>query len=316
MSEIELDPLDRALIDSLAIRPRATWSALAAVLGSDAGTLARRWRRLTGEGLARIAAEPGPARARSVAVIEIECDHPEVRGVVGRLAAEPVVVSVDITSGGRDLVVVAATVEHDDIVVLLTGRLTGVPGVRSVRAAFADSRIRADVVSFGALTGAQRAALRAIPEPATVAAPVDPGVERALGAVLARDARASWKELSDEAGLSPHRARSALAALLAGSRLQLRMRLSPRISHTGVLVWFFGKADPLRAGAVLDEIARAESVRFAAAVHGRYDLVACLRLRTMDDVRDFLERCVRQLPGVRFVDRSVVLRSDPFMHFY
>ncbi|MFE5097537.1 AsnC family protein [Streptomyces sp. NPDC056638] len=51
--------MDLALVNALQLRPRASWTELAPPLGVTAGTLARRWERLTGEGLAWASAVPG-----------------------------------------------------------------------------------------------------------------------------------------------------------------------------------------------------------------------------------------------------------------
>ncbi|MGW0999031.1 AsnC family protein [Streptomyces sp. NPDC002523] len=56
---VTVSELDLALVNALQLRPRASWTELAPPLGVTAGTLARRWERLTGEGLAWVSAVPG-----------------------------------------------------------------------------------------------------------------------------------------------------------------------------------------------------------------------------------------------------------------
>ncbi|MFJ3671494.1 Lrp/AsnC family transcriptional regulator [Streptomyces sp. NPDC090106] len=309
MSDIEIDGLDRALIEALALSPRASWASLAGILGSDAGTLARRWRRLREHRLAALAVEPGPAAVRAVAVIEVDCAPRAVARVAGLMAAEPVVLCVDVTTGGRDIVAVAGAVDTDAVPDFVMGRLMRLPGVRGVRVAFGDSRVRSGSESFDALDERRRAQVTALSQTPAGAVPVGPDTERVIMAVLRADPRASWKDLADRTGLSPYRVRQALGTLLRGERLRFEMRLSPEISRKAVIAWFFGKADPMRLEQALDEIGRHFSVRFAGALHAQYDLAVCVRLEDMDDVADFLRRAARLTPGVRYVDRSIVMRS-------
>lgn len=310
MSDFQIDALDRALIDALGISPRASWEALGRILDTDANTLARRWRRMTAAGAARICVEPGPARARWVAVLEIECAPSALRNVGAQLEAEEAVVLWDRTTGGRDIVAIVAAEARDTISRLIADRLVTMPGVRSARVAFADSRVHGRQGGFDSLSPEQTRAVHALPGITGALVAVTAEVEREMTRVLQRDPRAPWHQIAEATGRTPHRARSALFSLLTGGRLQFRMRLASWTTHDAVTAWLFAKADPRTIDRAVDALRDEDVVRFVAAVHGRFDLLVCLRLPDMNALSAFIDDAARSTPGIRYIDRSVVLESS------
>lgn len=309
MLEIEIDDLDRALIDALGARPRASWASLARVLGSDEGTLARRWRLLVHSGAASLVVLPGHAAVPSIAVVEVECAPSEVRRIAEGLRQEDAVLSLDITTGARDLVLIVGASHHEAISEFILHRLTDIPGLRAVRIAFADSRVYGDAnLPPSVLNGRQLHELERIPLHAERhSGTVSAALERLIGNELADDGRKSIAAIAKAIGVSDHIIRTSLAALLATDRLQLRVRVPLPFSTKPVKAWFFAKVDPMRVGEAIDYLMRQDSVRFLAATHGRFDVAMSVRLDRIDDAATFVENVAQAMPAVRFVDRSVVL---------
>lgn len=90
---------DLRLIHALQLEPRASWTDLGRALLTDPVALARRWARITEEGLAWTSGYRRPTHT-AVAVIEIECVQGRAAEIARLLAAESAVLTVDHTSGG------------------------------------------------------------------------------------------------------------------------------------------------------------------------------------------------------------------------
>ncbi len=96
---------DLRLLNALQIRPRASWSELSRAIGSDPVTLTRRWERLHSQGIAWIAAYRGGPIVSATALLEIECAPAQTMSVAEQIAHDPEVLTVDLTTGNRDLLV-------------------------------------------------------------------------------------------------------------------------------------------------------------------------------------------------------------------
>jgi len=100
-----VDEVDLALVNALQIRPRASWSLVGRVVGIDPVTAARRWERLERNGQAWISAYPPITPNQANAFVEIECEPGRGVPVAEELAEDPQAMTVDVTAGGRDVLV-------------------------------------------------------------------------------------------------------------------------------------------------------------------------------------------------------------------
>ncbi len=83
MNSAAFDDLEREIIQALQIDPRAGFSRIAEVLGVSEQTVARRYRRLRGEGLLRVIGLVDPRSVgQSEWIVRVSCRP----GGVGRLA--------------------------------------------------------------------------------------------------------------------------------------------------------------------------------------------------------------------------------------
>lgn len=126
-----LTELDLAVVNALQIQPRAPWSLVGEVLGVDAATVARRWKRLSDSGTAWVdgywpPADDGQVRAQVEIVTEADRSWE-----IGRIIAhDPETMSVKHTSGARDLLAIVWAYDMDGLVDYIGGRIAGLPGVR------------------------------------------------------------------------------------------------------------------------------------------------------------------------------------------
>src|SRR5688572_4325201 len=119
----ELDELDRRLVHALQINPRARWTALAPILGVDAVTLGRRWERMADAGVAWVSGHPGPDLIGPLAMVEIEAVPAATLGLADEISSDREAFTVDLTAGGRGLLVLVAASSMDALTEYLLSRL-------------------------------------------------------------------------------------------------------------------------------------------------------------------------------------------------
>jgi DNA-binding Lrp family transcriptional regulator len=128
----DLDELDRVLVTALQTSPRASWQQIGQVLSVCASTAARRWDRLTSEGLAWASGHPLrlPGTTFMKTIIEIDCVAVCLHPVAAAIAEDPHVLTVNHITGSHDLVVIAIFADHMSLGRYLRFRIGHLEGVR------------------------------------------------------------------------------------------------------------------------------------------------------------------------------------------
>lgn len=303
----DLDDTDLRLLHALQIEPRAPWSDIAPVVGVDAGTLARRWRRLSTEGIAWVT---GYAVRSQIALLEVEVELSQLNAVAHGLQDDPSVVVLDHASGSRDLL---ALVQAPDLGALSTyalTRLAGLHGIRSVRTHLANEiLIDASRWRLRALDADEVARIRPPRPPRPRAGQhVADDLRRALERELWQDGRMSVAELSTRTGFAPQRISDAIATLRAKGEFTFRVDLAR--AHTGwpIYTWYFVEAPARVIDAARTAITSVPEVRLAMTSASRYNLILAVWLRNLADVNRFEMALETALHGSRIADRAVVLR--------
>lgn len=291
------------------IEPRAAWTKIAAVLGVDAVTVARRWARMSEKRLAWATAhELGTVHLRA-AVVEVDCAGNPAE-VAADLVKDPECRAVDITSGGRELLLMPYAPDEAALTEYLLTRVVGRPDVRRARTHlitghFGDGsgwRLRAltpEQVEQFADTGA--------------AVPAAPGelsdVERAVVAALREDARMSSTDLARRAGIPVRRARETVQHLLSSKRVRVRTEVARSFSGWPIQAWFFVRVPARRLLRVGAQLARLEELRLVVSAAGPSNLILVVWLRQLGDVTALEARIEDALEGVEISDRCIALRS-------
>jgi DNA-binding Lrp family transcriptional regulator len=306
----ELPVEDLRLIQALQVVPRAPWSRIGAALGCDPVTAARRWWRLSEGGYAWVTAYRVPRR-RLVVLIELACAPGTSLDVAARLAADPEVVTIDVTAGARDLVVTASFAGQDHLGDYLLHRLGAVPGLRDTTTHVL-SRVVTDARSWRlrVLTADELAALEAIPRSVgRVRGTVEPAMFDAVLAELRWDGRARAVDLAQRLDIGVDRARAALNGMLAGGGVVVRAEVARRYSGRPTYTWFFLRAPARTMDAVLGRLAALRDVRLLATAVGAANIVMAMWLTGVDEIQRVESAIEQSLPDVTVVDRSLVLRT-------
>lgn len=109
-----LSEQDLSLVHALQEAPRASWATLAASLGTDTRTLARRYAKLTEAGLLRVMATAGPRLTGRIlfAHLRIRATPGRASGVAEQLAQWSQASTVRLTDGSHDVHAVLVGVDH------------------------------------------------------------------------------------------------------------------------------------------------------------------------------------------------------------
>lgn len=308
-----LDGVDAALVHALQISPRASWATLAQVLGQDAVTLARRWRRLTERGAAWISCYPGPPLAASgqgvLAFIEVDCANGRLTEVADHLAAQPVVSTVEHVTGDRDLLLTVMAADLGALSRWITDVLGALPGVTGKRTHLA-----------GAIyTEGSRWRLRAL-RPDQVARlsqhrpardhPAGPDLtelDRRIIVALSVDGRASYTALAERCGSSVDTVRRRTARLLDSGAVQPRCEIARPLSARPVAAVLWAQAAPDSLQHAVRVIAGLPDTRLCAGITGRHNLLVIAWVRSADDIQRLETRVAAHVPGITVGDRAVAL---------
>src|SRR3979411_2211620 len=126
---------DLELIDALQVNPRASWTEIGAVLDLDPATVARRWKRLAGGGLAGspVALGQRQLHTMSVAFLELSCEAGAAGEVAHELARQPHMFTVQQIAGSYDLWTIAIAPNLSCLSEYLLQRLPSQEGITRVR---------------------------------------------------------------------------------------------------------------------------------------------------------------------------------------
>jgi DNA-binding Lrp family transcriptional regulator len=308
-----LEEADLALIHALQITPRAGWADIAPVLGSSPATLAARWARLRGEGLAWVTAYPGVTFPEvTVALVEIDCTPGARPAVVGHLCQDPRALTVEESARGRDLLL---TVMVPDLRALTRFVLDDLPAVDGIAAQrtylatevhFEGSRWRLD-----ALDPHQAAALHAL---RTSAAPsgTPPSPPRDAGPLveaLAADGRVSAAEVARRTGRNPATVRRQLARLLASERLALRCEVAQVQSRWPISCSWLARVPAHEHDRTVKALATLPELRLCASTTGETNMMMTVWVRSPADLLRLERLLGERLPWLDLVDTAITLRT-------
>ncbi|MDV6277781.1 Lrp/AsnC family transcriptional regulator [Rhodococcus erythropolis] len=305
-----MDELDLALINAVQLRPRAPWSEMAEPLGVDAATLSRRWTRLTETGAAWVTCYPGNSQVQfgAIALMEVCCRPGTSEAVAERIARHPYPLTVEITSGDRDLILTVAAASSralSDYVLRVISREPDVTAVRTmpVVGAYREaSRWRLD-----SLDPVQRTTLQT-DRSTDKASPRSLAEDRRLLLALGENGRMPITEISERTGLPATTLRRRIDHLTKTGRAVLRCDFAhePAGWRAQVMLWL--RAIPNEQDRIADALVQMSTTRACWALAGRANLGLYLWLHTMQDLPHIEREITRRFPTADVIDRAVTLR--------
>jgi DNA-binding Lrp family transcriptional regulator len=307
----DLDELDRLLVTALQISPRASWQQVGQTLDISAATAARRWDRLTGEGLAWTSCHPLrlPGTSFMKTIIEIDCVGGRLHPIAAAVAEDPHVLTVNHVTGSHDLVVIAVFVDQMSLGRYLRCRIGRLDGVRTVNAHVVTSlHAEASRWRLDRLAAPYRAVLLA-DSPATK--PADgtgpDAIDLALMTALSANPRQSATDLARDTDLSTTSVRRRLVRLDAARFMAWRFEVARYASGWPTSVHVWGVVPPEHAARIITQVVRLRETRFCGSLSGRDNLMFAVWLRSIDDLESFEELLATRIPEFAVTARNLVL---------
>jgi DNA-binding Lrp family transcriptional regulator len=310
-----MDEVDFALVNALQISPRAGWSQLEAIVGVDATTLSRRWTRLVDSGLvwsSCFAVTPPERAQRSsgvIALVEVSCVAGERENVMDRIALNPSVLTIECTSGSRELILTLSFLSVADVDAYVASELSTVPGVLATRTHFTRTFFKEGTSwRLGVLSERQVRALHALPATG-IDAPAGPTRlhEQVIGG-LAGDVRRSATSIADEIGKSVATVTRAIGQLLHAPWARTRVDFAHNVVgyNASVMVWFsvpHHQLETVGAG-----LALMPETRMCCSVINSANLTAVLWLRDLREFDALEAKIARAFPTAQIEDRWMLPR--------
>src|SRR5450755_1237670 len=309
-----IERLDRQIIHALQLDPRVSFARVAPVLGVSEQTVARRYRRLRGDGLLRVIGLVDPrAIGQSEWLVRVGCRPGGIGRLADALARRDDVSWVTLSAGGSEIVCSVRSRSAQQRDELLLQRLPATSQVLSMAAHAIMHRYvggeSSDWVGYGdLLTPGQIEVLRPPPagqpgEPVTL----QPGDAPLLDA-LARDGRCSYAALAAATGWTQGRVTRRLAAMRDAGVLYFDVDLATELMGFAAPAYLWLTVEPARLDAVGDQIARHAEVPFASAITGSANLVASVVCRDTEELYQYVTTKISAVAGVRQLEISPILR--------
>lgn len=289
MTQLPLTGLDLRIATALQVDPRASWRRIAQVLDAPERSVARHGTALLESGVVEVAAVRILAES---ALVRVQCAPGALRVAAESLAQRPDTTFTYASTGGADCVaeLVCGPGRMRSILVNEIPATVGMVRAHTYPILRYFRTIRE--WSAGALTEAQRTALR--PPPGPDLDGMDPAyaelsaVDQGVVEYLVADGRATVESIARRAAVSEATAARRVAALVAERRVQIRALVEPAAVGMPVEALLWITASPGSVDRLGRAIAQDPRTRYAVAVAGDHQIVADVTCRTNQELYELV----------------------------
>jgi DNA-binding Lrp family transcriptional regulator len=315
VESITVDDLDRQLAQCLGVDGRASFSAIAEVLGVSDQTVARRYRRLRSAGVLRVVGLRNLKSGRYPSwFLRLRCVPGSGEAIAAALARRHDTAWVQLLSGDTEVLCSLRGDEPGGTESLLarlprSGRIVEVT---------AHSRLHmftggpAALGFIDVLPAAHVEPLRVSVRPAGLHGGADgepSDLDAALLSALAVDGRAPYADLAIATGWSETTVRRRVEQLRDSGALYFDLELDMPTFGFRSAAWLWMSVPPSHLAEVGTALAKFPEVAYAVATTGPTNLAACVVCRDAESLYEFLTAKVGALPGVERVESSPVIRT-------
>jgi DNA-binding Lrp family transcriptional regulator len=312
---LTVDELDRQLTQCLGVDGRASFAAIAEVLGVSDQTVARRYRRLRSAGALRVVGLKYPKSAGYANwFLRLRCVPGSGEAIAAALAQRSDTAWVQLLSGDTEVLCSLRGDAADGTESLLT-RL---PRSGRIVAVTAYSRLHMftggpDALGFMDVLPPERIApLRTALRPRPRPTAPDEGtndLDAALFDVLALDGRTPYADIAAASSYSETTVRRRMEQLRETGVLYFDLELDMPTFGFRSSAWLFLSVPPSHLADVGSAIAKFPEVAYVTATTGPANLAACAVCRDEESLYEFLTAKVGALPGVERVETAPIIRT-------
>jgi DNA-binding Lrp family transcriptional regulator len=315
MESITVDDLDRQLTQCLGVDGRASFSAIAEVLGVSDQTVARRYRRLRSAGALRVVGLKYPKSAGYANwFLRLRCVPGSGEAIAAALAKRSDTAWVQLLSGDTEVLCSLRGDASDGTESLLT-RL---PRSGRIVAVTAYSRLHMftggpDALGFMDVLPASRVAPLRVPV-RTRPLPTDPDevtsdLDAALFAALALDGRTPYADLAATTAYSETTVRRRMDQLRDLGLLYFDLEMDMPSFGFRSSAWLWLSVPPSHLADVGTALAKFPEIAYVTATTGPANLAACAVCTDEESLYEFLTAKVGALPGVERVETAPIIRT-------
>jgi len=311
---ITVDDLDRQLTHCLGVDGRASFSAIAEVLGVSDQTTARRYRRLRSAGALRVVGLKYPKAGSANWFLRLRCVPGSGEAIAAALARRDDTAWVQLLSGDTEVLCSLRGGGSDGTESLLN-RL---PRSGRIVAVTAYSRLHMftggpDALGFMDVMPASRVAplrvaVRNRPrttEPEEAASDLD----AALFSAFALDGRTPCADIAAATAYSETTVRRRMDQLRDLGLLYFDLELDMPTFGFRSSAWLWLSVPPSHLADAGSALAKFPEIAYVAATTGPTNLAACVVCRDEESLYEFLTAKVGAQPGVERVETAPIIRT-------
>jgi DNA-binding Lrp family transcriptional regulator len=331
VESITIDDLDRQLTQCLGVDGRASFSAIAEILGVSDQTIARRYRRLRSAGALRVVGIKYPkASGYGGWFLRLRCVPGAGMAIAEALAKRQDTAWVQLLSGDTEVLCALRGVGADTTDSLLarlprSGRIlavtahsrlhlfTGGPDALGFFDVLPPERLeplRRQPSRLSAPAGSGQRAPGAPGAPGTSAVPAEEGeLDAALFAALALDGRTPYADLAAATGWSETTVRRRMDQLRDAGVLNFDLEADMATFGFRTSAWLWLSVPPSHLAEVGTALSKYSEAAYVSATTGPANLAACVVCRDEEALYEFLTAKVGALPGVERVETAPIIRT-------
>jgi DNA-binding Lrp family transcriptional regulator len=314
VESITVDDLDRQLAQCLGVDGRASFSAIAEVLGVSDQTVARRYRRLRSAGALRVVGLKYPKSGSAAWFLRLRCVPGSGEAIAAALAKRDDTAWVQLLSGDTEILC-SLRGDGGGTESLLTrmprsGRIVAVTTYSRLHmfTGGPDALGFMDVLPTARVASLRAAAIRPRQQPAEPREEAGE-LDTALFAALALDGRTPYADLATATGWSETTVRRRMDHLTDLGLLYFDLEVDMPSFGFRSPAWLWLSMPPSQLADVGTALAKFPEVAYATATTGPANLAACAVCRDEESLYEFLTVKVGALPGVERVETAPIIRT-------
>jgi DNA-binding Lrp family transcriptional regulator len=314
VESITVDDLDRQLAQCLGVDGRASFSAIADVLGVSDQTVARRYRRLRSAGALRVVGLKYPKVGGARWFLRLRCVPGSGEAIATALAKRSDTAWVQLLSGDTEVLCSLRGDRRDTTESLLTrlprsGRIVAVTAY-SMLHMFTGGP---DALGFMDILPAARVELLRVPvrgRPGPAGADdATSDLDAALFAALSLDGRTPSADLAAATAYSETTVRRRLDQLRDLGALYFDLEIDMPSFGFRSPAWLWLSVPPSHLADVGTALAKFPEIAYVSATTGPANLAACAICTDEESLYEFLTAKVGALPGVERVETAPIIRT-------